>query len=141
MTEPDGGRPSWMGAPGYTPPPPNLAPHAPMPGAPPYPANEEHPPPPVGEHRGTGYPPALLATLIWVAVDLVVVIAVAGPFASFPDAGRTVDGLLVPALVASLLTWLVVRRRGGPFWLVVLAAAPLYGALRLGFVLLSAVGS
>ncbi|HVL85614.1 MAG TPA: hypothetical protein VM367_15195 [Pseudonocardia sp.] len=43
----DGERPSWMGAPGYTPLPDSFPPHAPMPGAPPYPA-----PPPTGAGAG-----------------------------------------------------------------------------------------
>lgn len=127
-----------MGAPGYTPPPPGLAPHAPMPGAPPYPANEEHPPPPVGEPRRTRYRSALLAAVVWAVVDLGVVVVVAGPFAS---PGAVAGGLLVPAVAASLPTGLVVRRRGWPFWAVVLMAAPFYGVLRFATAALTAVGS
>ena len=45
------------------------------------------------------------------------------------------------AVAASLPTWLVVRRRGWPFWAVVLVAAPFYGLLRFGIAALTAVGS
>lgn len=138
MTGPegDGERPSWMGAPGHSPPPPNLAPHAPMPGAPPYPPHVEHPPPPVGDVGRTRYPRALGAASVWAAVNLVVVLVVNGPAPSAEALGRVVGSLLLAALLAALGTWLVLRRRARAFWVVVLVALPFFVVLRL----LTAVG-
>ncbi|GAA3230327.1 hypothetical protein GCM10017691_23160 [Pseudonocardia petroleophila] len=136
MTRPDDGRPSWMGAPGYSPPPPNLAPHAPMPGAPPYPPHVEEPLPPVGGRGRTRYLRALGAAAVWAAVNLVLVLVVDGPAPSAEALGRVVGGLLVAALLAALGTWLVLRRRASAFWVVVLVALPFFVVVRL----LTAVG-
>lgn len=115
-----------MGAPGYTPPPENLAPHAPMPGAPPYPPHEEHPPPPVGERmRHTRYRRALLAVLVWAAVEAIRLVSVSG--LSLAAAG---GAILITTGAASVGTWLVARRHGWPFWVLVLVAAPCFWVLR-----------
>lgn len=124
MTSSDGspdpagaGRPSWVGAPGYVP-HPELPPHAPMPGAPPYPAAIDHPPPPVGRGPGrrNSFPVALACSVLWAAVDALLVLAVAGPAAL---TGRLVGGLLVAASLAALVGWLVAHRRARSFPLVV----------------------
>ncbi|MHA6783802.1 hypothetical protein ACVGOW_22855 [Pseudonocardia saturnea] len=134
MTQPAGppdgeARPSWMGAPGYVP-PPDLPPHAPMPGAPPYPPYEEHPLPPLGDRGRTGFPVALGAGLVWAAVTLALVLLVAGPPPSARSFGVTVGGVLLPALLAALGTWLVLRRRARAFWVVLLVALPFFLVVR-----------
>ncbi|WP_214369056.1 hypothetical protein [Pseudonocardia sp. H11422] len=122
---------SWQGAPGYTPLPDTLAPHAPLPGAPPYPAQPEHPPAPVGQAPArTGYGRALGATAVWALVNLALVLLVAGPPPSADSAGVFAGRLVLPTLVGALLTWLIARRRRWPFWLLVLVAAPLFWVLR-----------
>lgn len=120
-----------MGAPGYQPPMDHLPPHAPMPGAPPYPANPAHPPAPVGERRGTSYPKALGATAIGAAVQLVLLLAVAGPPPSSAAFGLVVGGMIVPTALGSLVLWLIARRRPWPFWLLAVVGVVIYFALRL----------
>jgi hypothetical protein len=139
MNAPDPDRPSWMGAPGYSPPPPNLAPHAPMPGAPPYPPHVEQPLSPVGDRGRTGFPRALGAASVWAAANLVLVLVVAGPAPSAEALGRVVGGLLGAALLAALGAWLVLRRRARPFRVVLLVALPFY--LVVGVVLTVAAAS
>lgn len=122
-------RPSWMGAPGYVPHPDQLPPHAPMPGAPPYPAREE--PAPVERQAGrTAYPLALVAALVWAAVDIVLVLIVAGLPPSAQLAGRTVGAVSVTVVIAGTGTWLVARKHPWAFWVLVLVAAPFYWVLR-----------
>lgn len=118
-----------MGAPGYTP-QPELPPHAPMPGAPPYPADTELPPPPVGEKPArTGVLPVLGAALIWALVDVVLVLLTLG-LPTGQTAIRFAAGLVLSVLVTTLAIWLVARRRAWSFWLVLLAAAPVFWVLR-----------
>lgn len=122
---------SWRGGPGYTPLPDILPPHAPLPGAPPYPAQPEHPPAPVGEPPArTGYGRALGATAVWAAVNLLLVLLVMGPPPSTEAAAVFAGRLAVSTLAGALITWLIARRRGWPFWLLVLVAAPLFWVLR-----------
>lgn len=123
--EPDA-RPSWMGAPGYVP-HPELPPHAPMPGAPPYPEQEEPPPLPAGR---TPFPLALVATLVWAAVNLVLVLVVSGLPPSAALMGRTVGSVALTALFAAVVTWVVARRHGWAFRVLLLVAAPCYWVLR-----------
>lgn len=113
-----------MGAPGYVP-HPGPAAHAPMPGAPPRPASEEHAAP------RTPFPLALAATLVWAAVNLVLVVVVSGLPPSAELMGRTVGGLLITALFAAVLTWVVAHRHGWALWVLLLVAAPFYWALRV----------
>lgn len=117
-----------MGAPGYVP-HPELPPHTPMPGAPPYPAPEERPAPPRVGARST-WTRVLGATAVWAVVNIVLVVLVAGPPPSAGAAGRTFGGIAVAVLLASLLTWVVVRRHAWRFWVLVLAAAPAFWVLR-----------
>jgi hypothetical protein len=120
-----------MGAPGYTPYSDDLPPHAPMPGAPPYPATPEPAPAPVGRPRArTRFRAALGATAVWALVNLVLVLAVVGAPGSTADLWRFLGGLSVSTLLAALAVWAVVRRRGWPFWLLVVVAAPLFWVLR-----------
>ncbi|MBN9107851.1 MAG: hypothetical protein J0I34_03620 [Pseudonocardia sp.] len=136
--EPDGDgrddRFGWEGgAPGYTPVDPDrLTPHAPMPGAPPYPAAEELPPPPVGDTAtGTRLRTPMLAAALWGVVDTVLVLAVSGPPPS-SAAGWALGGMIVAAvLVAGLLTWVVGRRRAWPFWVVLLVTGLLFWIVRV----------
>lgn len=135
MTQPSGppdgeARPPWMGAPGYIP-PPDLPPHAPMPGAPPYPPYQEHPPPPVGDRGRTGFLTALGAALVWAAVNLALILLVAGPPPTARLLGSAVGGVLIPALVAATGTWLVLRRRARAFWVVLLVALPFFLFVRV----------
>ena len=117
---------SWLGAPGYTP-LPELPPHAPMPGAPPYPGSPEHPPAPVGRSSpGTRFARVLAAVGVWAAVH-VALVALA-PTAVSPF--RFAAGLALGTLLTALAGWGWVRRRRWPFWLLVLAVAPLFWVLR-----------
>lgn len=128
--------PSWAGAPGFTPGVDDLPPHAPMPGAPPYPAAPEHDPPPVGRPaRRTRFGTALGSAAVWAVVNVVLVVAVTGVPAAI---GRFVVALVVPTLAAALAVWAVARRRAWAFWLLVLLAAPAFWVLRAVFIALLA---
>jgi hypothetical protein len=108
-----------------------LPPHAPMPGAPPYPSAREHDPPPVGRPpRRTRFAVVLGAAAVWAVVNVVLVLVVAGAPASARSFGAFIGALAVPTLLAALAVWAIARRRGWPFWLLVLAAAPVFWALR-----------
>ena len=129
--DPAGPRPPWAGAPGYQPFGNDLPPHAPMPGAPPYPAGPEHPAPAVGRPAGrTSFLAALGAAAVWAVVNLALVLGLAGPPPGAGAAGAFVGRLLLPTLFAALCTWLIARRRGWSFWLLVLLAAPFFWVLR-----------
>ena len=121
--------PSWAGAPGYSP-HRELPPHAPMPGAPPYPANIYHPPPEVTEAPArTGFLPVLGAILVWVVVDVLLVLLVMGlPTGS--TAARLTAGLAATALVTAVGVWLPVRHRAWGFGLLLLVTAPVFWILR-----------
>jgi hypothetical protein len=109
----------------------DLPPHAPMPGAPPYPEAPEHGPPPVGRPaRRTRFMAALGAAAVWAAVNLVLVLVVAGAPDGAAVLGGLLGALLVPTLLAALVVWAIARRRAWTFWLLVLMAAPLYWVLR-----------
>lgn len=142
MTQPSGppdgeARPAWMGAPGYVPPPPDLAPHAPMPGAPPYPPYVEHPPPPMGDRGRTDFLTALGAAAVWAAVSLTLILLLGGAPTSARSLGRLVGILVLPTLFAATATWLVLRRRARAFWVVALVALPFFLLIRV----LSVVGA
>ncbi|MDN5748785.1 MAG: hypothetical protein L0H64_09785, partial [Pseudonocardia sp.] len=110
----------------------HLPPHAPMPGAPPYPAPEELPSPPVGGRAGRStYPLALVAALVWAAVNVVGLLVVSGLPPSADAVGATVGEVLVTTMLAGTGTWLVARRHPWAFWVLVLVAAPFYWVLRL----------
>jgi len=121
------------GAPGYTPVDPDrLVPHQPMPGAPPYPAAEELPPPPVGERAaGTGFGRPMLAAALWGVVNVVLVLLVSGPPPS-GAAGWALGGMIVASvLVAGILTWVVARRHAWPFWVLLLVTGLLFWVVRV----------
>ncbi|GAY10574.1 hypothetical protein [Pseudonocardia sp. N23] len=120
------------GAPGYSVVDPDrLAPHQPMPGAPPYPAAEELPPPPVGERAtGTGPGRPLLAAAVWGVVDLVLVFVVAGAPPSTSSVVLLLLVIVAAVLVAGLLTWLVARRRRWPSWALFLVAGLAFWVVR-----------
>ena len=128
---PDEERPSWMGAPGYQP-YQEQAPHAPMPGAPPYPAGIEHGAPPVGAAGPrTSYWKALGATAIGAAVNLVLIIAFNDVQWTARLAGAAVGTLIIPTAVGSLVLWLIARRRGWAFWLLAVLGIVLYFVIRV----------
>jgi hypothetical protein len=128
---PDEERPSWMGAPGYQP-YRELPPHAPMPGAPPYPAGIEHDAPPVGAPRPrTSYWRALGATAIGAALNLVLYIVFTDGQWTARIAGAAVGSLIIPTALGSLVLWLVARRRGWAFWLLAVLGVVLYFGFRL----------
>jgi len=121
-----------MGAPGYQPPMDHLPPHAPMPGAPPYPPNVPPGPPPVGQQGGrTSYPKALGATAIGAALQLVLLLALAGLPPSSEAFGAVVGGMVVPTALGSLVLWLIARKRAWPFWLLAVVGVAIYFAFRL----------
>lgn len=106
-------------------------PHAPMPGAPPYPPAKEHPPPPVGPAGRTGYPKALGATAVWALVNLVLVLAVTGPPPSAEAFGGLVGTLLFATLLAALPVWAIRRRRATSMLLLTALALPFFVVLRV----------
>jgi hypothetical protein len=133
----DDERPSWMGAPGYTPYADDLPPHAPMPGAPPYPAAEEAPPPPVGRPPArTRFRVALGASAVWAAVNLVLTLVVAGAPGGAGEFLSFVVGVVVSAVLAALVAWLVGRGPSWSFWFLLLVTAPLFWVLRAVLILL-----
>jgi hypothetical protein len=98
-----------------------------MPGAPPYPENPEHGPPPVGQPaRRTRFVMALAAAAVWAAVYVVLVLAVAGPPPSDRALGRLIGVMVLPTLPATVVVWAIARRRAWAFWLLVLLAAPFF---------------
>jgi hypothetical protein len=117
--------------PGYLQVPEGMAPHAPMPGAPPYPAL---PPPEIVPGRPPGppsdptpFPRALAAAAVWLAVNLLLNLLLTGSAGSLAGVATLVGFTLVVGLVL----WLVLRRRTLLFWQLVLVAAPLYWIVRL----------
>lgn len=131
---PDGGpgRFSWQGAPGYSPVDPDrVVPHQPMPGAPPYPAATEHPPPPVGDTAtGTRIGRPLLAAAGCGVVNVVLVLVVAGMPPTAGAAAAVLAMIVGSVVVAGGLTWLVARRRAWAFWALLLVAALFFWVLR-----------
>lgn len=89
------------------------------------------PPPPAGGR--TGFGSALLAALVWVGVNVVLTVVILGLPPSAEAAGTYMFELIVPLLLAALLTWVIARRRPGgwPFWQLVLLALPFYMVFRL----------
>jgi hypothetical protein len=148
--EPVPERPSWAGAPGHHPAdepaqaadppaarpgylqvPEGMAPHAPLPGAPPYPAP---PPAEISPGRASGattdptpFPRALAAAAVWLVVNLLLNLVLTGAAGSLVGVA-TLVGL---TLVIGLVLWLVLRRRTLLFWQLVLIAAPVYWIVRL----------
>lgn len=126
-TDRDDAPPSWMGGPGYTPVPETLMPHAPLPGAPPYPPNAAPPGAPVGAPpRGTPFRRALAATAIWAVAALLLVAAVSGPVPSAGALGVLVGQLAVAALFAATVTWLFAQRGSWSFLTVLLVSLPIF---------------
>lgn len=122
--------PSWIGSPAYTP-YQELPAHAPMPGAPPYPANIDHPPPPVAQQTGTGYPRTLGATAVWAGINLTLVLVVSGPAPSARAFGGLVGVLFITAALAALVVWAIMRKRAVSFLVLVAVALPFFVLFRL----------
>ncbi|MQA13423.1 MAG: hypothetical protein GEV09_04390 [Pseudonocardiaceae bacterium] len=89
----------------------------------------QQPPSPSGGK--TGFGSALLAALVWAGVNLILTIAIIGPPPSAEAAGAYTFGLLVPVLLAALITWAIARRRDWAFWQLVLLALPFYLIIRV----------
>lgn len=79
----------------------------------------------------TGFGSALLAALVWAGVNLILTLAIIGLPPSAEAAGVYTVGLLVPVLLAALITWAIARRRDWAFWKLVLLALPFYLILRV----------
>lgn len=125
--------PPWAGAPGYTP-GADLPPHAPLPGAPPYPAREAPPPPPVGVPAvRTRLPLVLAAGAVWAVVDIVLVLVVGSPAVN----ARFAAGLALAFALTAAALRLAGRHRSRSFVLLLVAAAPIFWIVRalLGAVL------
>jgi hypothetical protein len=127
----DAPRPSWAGAPGYTP-SPDLPAHAPMPGAPPYPALSVPAPQVTRPRSGPGFVRVLAAATVWAVVHVALLALNVNPVPT----GRFATGLLVATLAAALLGWVLLRRRPWPFSAIVIAVAPLFWVLRAVIALL-----
>jgi hypothetical protein len=115
-----------MGAPGYQP-HRELPPHAPMPGAPPYPAGEEHPPPPVGvrpPNRAVLF--AVVSVVVAALLNVLLEYVVNGPLRT---GGATPVIIVVAAVAAILVAAVGWRWRWAP-WAVVVAGVVGYFVLR-----------
>jgi hypothetical protein len=106
----------------------------------PAPSPTESPPPVpspaplAGRAARPGYRRALLATLVWAGVNLIVTLLVSGPPPSPRAAGAFTGALLFVTLVAGLITSRIARRvrpHGWPFWQLLLLALPFYLILRV----------
>jgi hypothetical protein len=73
---------------------------------------------------------------VWAGVNIVLVLAVAGPPPSGRAAGQLVGALIIPTLLAGLAVWAIARRRPWAFWLLVLLAAPFFWVFRAFFIAL-----
>jgi len=126
-------------------PQPGQDPQQPYPPAQPYPPGQAYPgqqpyPGPAypGQQphragRKTGFGTALLAALVWPAVNVVLTLAITGPPPSAEATGAFIGALLIPTFLAALATWLIARRRphGWRFPLLVLLALPFYLLIRV----------
>lgn len=122
--------PSWAGAPGFTPYQDVGMPHAPMPGAPPYPPDIEPPPPQVGRPpTGASLGRAFLAAGVWAMIALGLVLLVDGAPAA-ADLGRFVLALIAPTVLTAPAIRVVARTRAWSFWMLLLVAAPFFWVLR-----------
>ncbi len=118
--DPGGPTFSWQGAPGYSPfDPQRFPPHAPMPGAPPYPAAAGHEPAPVpAGRRDPVLARCVAAAGVW-AVVAVVLALVAGAGAGW---GLRAPAIVVPFLATvGVLAVAALRARAGVGSLVVIA--------------------
>lgn len=124
--------PSWAGAPGFTPYQDTEMPHAPMPGAPPYPPDLESPPPRIRPEAttgpGTGLGPAFLAAGVWAVIALALVLVLGGVPAAV-DLGRFGLALVVPTVLTALAVRVVGSARAWSFWMLLLVAAPFFWVL------------
>ena len=120
--------PSWAGAPGFTPFQAVVTPHAPMPGAPPYPpAVAPAPAAPPAPGAGVGRTLAVAGT--WAVVSLVLALVVGGA-PGIDELGMFLLGLAAPMLLTALAVRVAASGRAWPFWLLVVVAAPLFWVLR-----------
>jgi Ca2+/Na+ antiporter len=86
-----------------------------------------HPPAPVGQHRtGTSFLRVLGAAGIVMALHLVLILVVNGPPPSDDVLPRVLGRLTVPAVLATLVIWLSVRRRELRYWVLVLLVLAAY---------------
>lgn len=118
---------SWQGAPGYSPfDPQRFPPHAPMPGAPPYPAALEHERPPISAgRRETFLPRCLVAAGVW-AVLAVVLALVTGVGAGW---GLRAAAIALPFLLTVGVLIVPARRNRIGVGLLVLVAFPVFWVL------------
>jgi hypothetical protein len=132
-SRPARGRPgkpfSWEGGPGYRPiDPAAQLPHAPMPGAPPYPAAEALPP--TGLRPAVPYSRALAGAAVWAVVALLLVVLFGRP----DNALGWVIQLLWIAICTAGASWpthQVARKRGWTeLWRLALIAFPAFWFLR-----------
>jgi hypothetical protein len=125
--------PSWAGGPGFTPYQDTEMPHAPMPGAPPYPPDLEPPPPQIRPETttgpGTGLGRALLAAGLWAMIGLALVLVVDG-VPAVGDLGRFGTALVVPTVLTAVVVRIVGSARAWSFWMLLLVAAPIFWVLR-----------
>ncbi|MFC4004870.1 hypothetical protein ACFS2C_23665 [Prauserella oleivorans] len=107
---------------------PHRNPHD-LPAAPPVNPGEQAP---LAQGKRAGFGSALLAALVWVPVNFVIALLVAGA-PSAEQAGAFIGASIVPAVLAGLVTWLIAKRStpAWAFWKLVLLALPFYLLVRL----------
>lgn len=130
----------------------DLPPHAPMPGAPPYPdelhrddsysddpyGDDPEPEPEQPPLRHPGYWTAVAATAVWAVVAFVLQLVISGPAPSLRAFGILVGSLAVHTLMGAVVVWLFTRRSHWPFWQLVVLAMPVFWILRIVLVVLVA---
>jgi hypothetical protein len=115
-----------MGGPGYQP-YRELPPHAPMPGAPPYPAAQAPPRPRIGQPRSRGIWPVVVAAAVFaVLLNLVLELVVNG----LVGVGLAVVPVVLVGIVAGALVWAVARGRRWPWLSTVAVTVLVYFVLR-----------
>lgn len=123
--EGDADRPSWLGGPGYQP-YQEQPPHAPMPGAPPYPAIEAPARPRVNERSPGVWPAVALAAAFAVLLNLVLELVVNG----LVGVGLATAPAVLVGVVSAVPVWAVARVRRWPWQFTAAVTVLVYFVLR-----------
>ena len=78
------------------------------------------------------YPRALLATLPWAILFLVLALVFSGPPEDAREGGNYFGSVLIPTLIGALGAWLISRRSAAwPLWRLALVALPFFLLIQL----------